>query len=49
MSLRLQNEKRSLVEILPLLKDDKDVFSTAWVELDRVVSVADANRSHLAR
>ena len=36
MSLRLQNEKRSLVEILPLLKDDKDVFSTAWVELDRV-------------
>ena len=35
MFLRGQNAKSSLVEIRPLLKDDKEVFSTAWVELDR--------------
>ena len=29
------NEKSSLVEILPRLKEDKEVFSTAWVWLDR--------------
>jgi len=35
MVLRAQNEKSSLVMILPKMKEDKDVFSTAWVTLDR--------------
>jgi TIGR03009 family protein len=35
MNLRRQDEKNSLVEIQPLLREDKEVFSTAWVTLDR--------------
>ena len=35
MTLRIQNEKYSLVMIMPRMKEDKDVFSTAWVTLDR--------------
>ena len=35
MALRGQDEKISLVEIQPRLKEDQDVFSTAWVYLDR--------------
>jgi len=35
MALRRQDEKLSLIEIAPKLKEDKDVFSTAWVYLDR--------------
>ena len=49
MFLRGQNEKNSLVMILPKIKEDKDVFSTAWVMLDRDVSAADADRADLAR
>jgi TIGR03009 family protein len=35
MTLRGQDERLSLVEIKPLIKEDQDVFSTAWVYLDR--------------
>ena len=35
MALRGQDEKLSLVEIQPRMKEDQDVFSTAWVYLDR--------------
>ncbi len=35
MALRKQDEKLSLIEIQPRMKEDKDVFSTAWVYLDR--------------
>jgi TIGR03009 family protein len=35
MTLRLQDKKSSLVMILPRMKEDMDVFSTAWVTLDR--------------
>ena len=48
MTLRLQDKKSSLVMILPRMKEDKDVFSTAWVYARSRVSVADADRAHLA-
>jgi TIGR03009 family protein len=35
MVLRGQDEKYSLVAVTPRLKEDQDVFSTAWVKLDR--------------
>ena len=35
MALRGQDQKLSLVEIQPRMKEDQDVFSTAWVWLDR--------------
>jgi TIGR03009 family protein len=35
MALRDQDERISLVEIQPRLKEDQEVFSTAWVYLDR--------------
>jgi TIGR03009 family protein len=35
MFLSAQNDKYSVVEVKPLFKDDADVFSTAWVKLDR--------------
>ena len=35
MALRKQDAKLSLIEIQPNLKEDKAVFSTAWVYLDR--------------
>jgi TIGR03009 family protein len=35
MTLRGQDERTSLVEIHPRIKEDQDVFSTAWVFLDR--------------
>ena len=35
MVLRGQDEKYSLVVVTPRLKEDQDVFSTAWVKLDR--------------
>ena len=35
MALRAQDKKNSLVMVLPRFKEDADVFSTAWVWLDR--------------
>ena len=35
MVLRAQNAKSSLVMILPKMKEDREVFRTAWVTLDR--------------
>ena len=35
MELQAQNDKQYLVKITPLLKDDQDTFSKAWVYLDK--------------
>ena len=35
MKLQAEDEKRYLVMIKPLLKEDQDTFSTAWVYLDK--------------
>jgi TIGR03009 family protein len=35
MTLKGENEKQYLVMIKPLLKEDQDTFSTAWVYLDK--------------
>jgi TIGR03009 family protein len=35
MALRAQDDKYSLIVVTPNIKEDQEVFSTAWVKLDR--------------
>ncbi len=49
MALRGQDEKSSLVMILPRMKEDQEVFSTRLGHARSQVSAAHANSSHLAR
>ena len=45
MALQSQDDKRYLVKIKPLLKEEKERYSFAWIYLDRDFLLADANRA----